>query len=447
MSRTRTSARTVTSKSVVCNIANDFYSSSGLVVTQTPYLTGYSDTCSEGSMVDVVTANFAKISRLGGIVNNPMTQIRKVGYAVPLNLDIRADYKWNWPTPPYRRSFEFQGYISPLNCGLGDAEGTTVPESADPSVDMPDESNLALEAYARVNSSPMNVFVTAGEAGETIDMLRGYLRGIRDITQVRTSLFRRGRGQRNRTALRGILAFARDSPKLWLHIRYGIRPLVGEVMGALKALQMIGSKNRRRFQSSIVRDSAVNHGVLPYPAWNDSGLATGIMGMSPKYESTVSVESSAGVLAEPDMEDVTLPQLLGMGNVIVGAWDLVPCSFVFDWFFNISNLLSAWSPSVYVRPLCGWVISTRTTQRKAYISSTDQLTWDTIPRYYGVSYSYRTITVRSFSGGFATETLVVKTRKPLGGPLAYVPTWNPRLGAAKVLDLLALAAQFRSMMA
>lgn len=45
----------------------------------------------------------------------------------------------------------------------------------------------------------------------------------------------------------------------------------------------------------------------------------------------------------------------GIDQPLESIWELVPFSFILDWFFNIGNVISSWSLNPSLRPISSWV--------------------------------------------------------------------------------------------
>jgi hypothetical protein len=130
---------------------------------------------------------------------------------------------------------------------------------------------------------------------------------------------------------------------------------------------------------------------------------------------------------------------MGADQLLSTAWELVPYSFVVDWFLNTADFLAAWNPSVDVVPLTSWVTIMSEIEQtreitgyergKVYFSNPTWV-WDS---------SYGTHTYRVDSTPEIVKTTskerIPRPERPL------IPSLNIRLNVSKVLDLLALLRQ------
>lgn len=111
---------------------------------------------------------------------------------------------------------------------------------------------------------------------------------------------------------------------------------------------------------------------------------------------------------------------------IVSAWELIPFSFVIDWFINIGDWVNS------ISPFAGG------TFKGACVSIKDDYTQS---QSFGITWSGGSGT-GAHSGSFGsveTEITVRRyTRFPHSGGL---PGWNPRLTAVRLADIAAIVAQ------
>jgi len=117
--------------------------------------------------------------------------------------------------------------------------------------------------------------------------------------------------------------------KFWLAIQYGWRPLLRDIYGLIEALKTDWSK----FPPTL--------SVVKRREWRYPGKPAGItritggvkMGLECKLYYTI------------DNDVLYFLSSIGVTNPAVIAWELVPFSFVFDWFVPIGTWLQAMSPS------------------------------------------------------------------------------------------------------
>lgn len=425
MSRTRTFGPTITDKTDGYTLTSKYGVGGDTLSTDTvPFSTQYHGGYSYATMLDTSTIGFDGLRKRGVIICNPMLQVRSVGIGSPCSLALSA--KWQRPASPFPWiSVAYVGHVSPLTLGLGQADAPYGEVDA-PTVDAPSNEELVAQAYSRLSRTPVNAWVSVGEMRENIETIRTTFHLVVRILSVRSKDFLKVEDFK----LRNLKKELDRSAKLWLHLRYGIRPMIGEVNGALKALERLGSKTRSGFRSDIASDTATS-----------SNSSEGYANLGNKFylrrkvTRKITRSAYAGVLAQPVFEDANLLDLIGVGNALQGAWDLYPYSFVFQWFIDVAGWLATWSPNIFVTPLCDWVVVTTREEKVMEITPDGHVVAPSDGEFELIESNLVT------QGGFASLTVTTKERIT-PAPKAYFPPLQLKVDAAKVLDLLALGRQF-----
>jgi hypothetical protein len=286
--------------------------------------------------------------------------------------------------------------------------------------------------------APLSVWVTVGEFNETIQTIVWSFQKIRTLID----LLHKTRGPKARAELvrrwkkrgrRGLnWSDFRELSDTYLQVRYGIRPLIYDVLGALKVLRTLGDETRQRFGhgSDVVslKSTSVDYtqkiGTKTYQPVLSCNL-------SKSHEYVV----RAGLLANPVFEEANLLTLIGTGETVKAMWDLVPYSFVIDWFLTTQEFLTAWSPNAFVQVLASWAVyeETQTVTTKVLPGGHCwPTTLDTAPQISGEL---------STSQGQVQYFQKWKYRIP-DPPRATIPSFRIKLDVLKGLDLVALARQF-----
>lgn len=135
-----------------------------------------------------------------------------------------------------------------------------------------------------------------------------------------------GSGRRNTVSRANVGSItARELSGRWLETQYAFLPLVSQSFEAAKALEAITGPRRLRFSvgSSTKRNT-------------QEGSDT-----TPNYNMPWHTTYNKRLIAEL-YEEASLQRSLGLTNPAAIAWELVPYSFVVDWFLPIGSYLSAW---------------------------------------------------------------------------------------------------------
>lgn len=138
---------------------------------------------------------------------------------------------------------------------------------------------------------------------------------------------------------------AKDISGRWLEMQYGWLPLVSQSYEAGKALAAATGPRVLRFRASV----ATKHGSY------DGSTGPG------DFTYIVNVSFSRRLIAEL-YEDLSLQRSLGLVDPLTIAWEVVPYSFVVDWFVPIGTYLSAFS---IIPKLRGRFITTSRLAQKA----------------------------------------------------------------------------------
>lgn len=127
----------------------------------------------------------------------------------------------------------------------------------------------------------------------------------------------------------------------WLQLQYGWLPLVSDVTSAAELLAQImdGGRDIRQTIKKSARDSTeiVSEGTLMWDSTPNAYLY--------KYRETLSQQAVArtGYVVDITNADLATLASTGLDNPMLVAWELVPYSFVVDWFYKVGDFLSALS--------------------------------------------------------------------------------------------------------
>jgi uncharacterized small protein (DUF1192 family) len=232
------------------------------------------------------------------------------------------------------------------------------------------------------------------------------------------ALLQKGVSVRRRLANAGITAA--NAASLWLEVRYGLRPLYYEVQDLVTALGSINGKFPRTRVTAAVFGS--KHGIQ-----NDGGRQLIAYKSCPAGPANVwgSFENihaaSAGALLQHTVDEISVGKLLGLNELSSTAWELVPFSFVVDWFLNTADLVAAWQPRLDTQVLASWVV--HRAERRA-------------------TRTCEFLNFKGSTGGIASDVhdsyVIKRTARYTNPTLSAVPRLNIRLNTAKLVDLIAL---------
>jgi len=268
---------------------------------------------------DIVTPGFRKIRASGGFVNNPM--IMDTTTFIYNNMSggkIKANAPW--PGSSHYLESKHDGYAC-LTLILGQLVPAFVLSDLTISAL---KADVATRSLANIRKPSAQVLVSVAELHKTIDMFRRPLQFASAFTKKYMS--------------KGARVFEVGS-NAWLQYRYGIRPLMMEIEGIAKALQTLRP----------IRSTARAKGTLNEVS-TSSGLSAAFDGLAYGY---VDVHDHTCTVRAGTIYDcsVTLQDSLGLNlsDIPDAAWELVPYSFVADWFVNMGNYISAMTPKAGVK--------------------------------------------------------------------------------------------------
>lgn len=193
--------------------------------------------------------------------------------------------------------------------------------------------NLALiRARANLKGTDINLGVAWAEINRTADLVGS------TTTRIAKSFrfLRRGQVRRAMSTL-GITSKRHEPrgnsvPSKWLELQYGWKPLVSDVYGACDALSK-RHKDDWRVTAKGRATANATYSKTRQLDWAATGKHGGI--------SVARIERSAFVRIDalPSNEALISLASLGVTNPLLIAWELVPFSFVADWFVPVGSWL------------------------------------------------------------------------------------------------------------
>jgi hypothetical protein len=275
----------------------------------------------------------------------------------------------------------------------------------------------ATKVHAKVADGDAELLVSLAELKQTVALLRSplnnflkFLAKVAKDKSVAVSVAKRS------------LTVGQYLVAEWLTYRYGVRPLIKDIQDILKAVSRdkIGMLHTARAQETRQKQFVWHHDV-----------SHGHLKTSYDVLTQDEVIVKCGITFNAEM---TVMDFLGLSpsNLPSVAWELIPFSFVVDWFVNIGTYIKALRPHPFVK------------QRNQYSTITRSITSSIVPTGTElVLFPTASTLLRQMSGA---ETVVsrVKTRlitvpAPSIRSKIRLPDFN--LSDLRILDLLALIFQ------
>lgn len=274
------------------------------------------------------------------------------------------------------------------------------------------EGNLRNQAIAKMNKriidSDIDVSVMAGEFRETVGMFKELSLRLREARRALRTGYASG------VALALSLRNSSDWANAWLMAHYGIKPLVNDVLGGIKALEKGMLKERYHVESG----SAKYQDTRSYSKGN---LVDGMW----TYDWKLSLECTARSKYRVTQPYTATLASLGLVNPFSLAWELTKLSFVVDWAIGVGawlNQLGIYFGRTYSG---GSVTFFRRVEGIAYYNRRYRTTL-AMERSYGSQYR-RDIVCNRFGGS--------------APPVSYLPAFKDPVSLFTVTTSLALMKQ------
>lgn len=361
-------------------------------------------------MWDTPTPRFYTRSKNGEVICNYMKQ-QKAVTILPLWASTRTwqyrDYPNivtdHWMSPQWPTFLELPGEPEPLSYGYLEQQAVT-------------------EANANIGADKLDLITTIGELDETVrTIVSAGIKAVKVFKALRKFNLRAIREKITKKNVR----------EQYLEFRYGLRPTYYDLKQAHDYLRGKQVHNRQTARGERSVEDIVEEDLILHPSryvlpWSTEPLAR----MYFRRQSSVKVSSRAGCLYSFQFEDNMSKVLaeLGVDRPISSLWELVPFSFMIDWFANVGNHIRAWEPKPHCSTLASWV--TTTYSRISRLTLLDC-------SFYFTNSSYHVLKSEFQKDATATLEAFTRMRVP-NPPLNIFPTVDVHLSTAKLLDMVAI---------
>lgn len=278
-------------------------------------------------------------------------------------------------------------------------------------------------AWANIDVSEMQTWASLGELPETIRMIVDLLKKAFKLTIAA----KRGDVTTLIRELKHLRKFDTYADA-WLMWRYGVRPLVGEITALLKILEATPIVGKRRtFRGKYVHEMP-DTAIDSHAVWSGTGA-----GWDYKITEKRNAIFRAGVLVQIENSINSGLAMLGFDNPLEAVWELVPYSFIADWFFNIGDVINAIIGNPSLSPVCSFVTETVTHTVIAECSGFSLNGDPDITQNY--CFANNTLVV---TPGYVNTFITATRRVPLAERYS-LPKLRVKLSLAKLTDLALIA--------
>lgn len=283
-------------------------------------------------------------------------------------------------------------------------------------------NSAAQKALGHIASPDTLVGVTVAELHKTIGMIIGTTGGLaKAISSLLTGSPKKAVLQallgsaykdtkRNKSAWSGL----KDVSGKWLEVRYGWTPMLYDLEGTLSALNAI---HYPRFTARGLSKASGDHvttGSFPI----DTGAS------SLDWEVTQSFDHSARAYALYTVDENWFrAHKLGALCTFQTAWELVPFSFVIDWFVDIGQWLQAIEPRAGIKILSTGVVLRTDYERVARVKSTSS------------GAGYQVVGLSGLQSRYINSSVTRTPGFPLG---VYRPLIDVKINVKRAIDSIAL---------
>lgn len=347
-------------------------------------------------MTDVVQHAFKKRIALGEVIFNPMTYYRLSTQSIGQNLVLEQQT----PTYAIGQKYGYTGdyFLSKIG-GVTPVASTAVLPGLIPKElnTMPYDRAIAEAAtQAWRYPSEANMLVTLAEMDKTRrlvpDLLTNWKKLFQRLNQdVKLSRHLSELQVARKVSAANLRTLIRSAEETWLALRFGVRPLIMDTLGVLKAV-------KQTYKDSPVRFTQRGHSVV---ALSDVVNTFFMDGPSYRVDYTQSRQHTLDIRAM-NLWEVKMDMLRNAGVSLAAipeaVIDLARFSFVLNWVVNVNDFFASLGASVdpALKSLGGCYMM------REEILSTWQITGDT--------YTDSTYAILTPSQGLITSSVIRKTR-------------------------------------
>lgn len=325
MSRTRTRgslapSATVTWKHIYSNCGHTAWSN---------YASGAGAMTGElTTMVDEVIPDFHRRRARGEVFFNPMHSYKENYQLIPGSGFALQGINNSCNSPVYKHQVDHSDTMSWI-CGPNGKKPDVYSVFTSDAIEAL-KTEVSTSMYNKRGRTDTNLWDTLAEAHKASQLIPGMARRAANVITV-------GANRAKRNLRKEAYASAEDLSSLWLQYRYGLRPIIKDVGVVLENIHNVSRRVRKTTRAGDSMNGSLSWKTTWGPA--DGGVKVDYLGT---YSDQVLIRAAS-------LDEFTLNAASDIGLTTKGLltlpWELIPYSFVVDWFLNVGDYFGSLVPA------------------------------------------------------------------------------------------------------
>jgi len=278
------------------------------------------------------------------------------------------------------------------------------------------KQELLLSCYAKAGHADALLGVSAVEAKKSMESVNRLISLLpRFKTWVKGTF-----GPRGTIKLKNL---SRDGARQWLEYRYGFMQLYYDMMSYKAVWDHVGKTGRTRFVSRRIQSNGTSYA--------NTSLADDFASYPWGWSRTRKDEITAGVIINPRPAYLDRFQDLGLLAPVQSVWELIPYTWIVDWFVNTAEIFAAFDGLIIRDVFTHWTSHRSVLTGNYYLSFVGKDHFLNDYRYVG-TFSPQTESANE------TVTEYIRSANPSLHP---VPQFTVKMNWKRFSDLAALLRQ------
>jgi len=295
-------------------------------------------------MNDIVTPGFAKRSAAGEVIITPMSKSRTVCTSSCTYGGAIQTVANSCSSPAKKGIYETRGDI--LGYRLQSTGGILYPDALITDADV---ASLMTEAGTQCRAN-----LSANSKNDLVESAaQAYSLGLPLISRAKSVHLWLNKYER-------LVQTGHDTASAWLQLRYGLLPTIADMQAILNGMSAVPRRDRKTFRGSA---------TMRLQRVDTVDVGGTVLRMLLKRNTTDEVTVRATTVAETFLDGLSEVGLTP-GNLVTLPWNLIPASFVVDWFTNVADYLQASVPALTSGILGDCTVTKRTRQVQYSVANT-----------------------------------------------------------------------------